>query len=282
MDKKWTIDPLLLGEGAYGVVVFPGPKNINNEGRSINYLNRPAKIMTNKYKFNKSVNNAKTIKRLSNVKYNFQPYKRKFTKKNLPRNIRNMNIFEWINNDDEIYLAHMPYLGESIFKIKKSPILKNKILQIPVSVYMRNILKLFKTIKDFSDKGYTHGDLHSGNVLIHPNTGEMHIIDFDMFGSSNNSPDYDLDFRLQYALRTLFTDILNTPQYQEFGQFIMEDIIPKMKSDSIQEIIDSIQTFIDTHSTYTSLNLMYLRPKAGGKRLRKSKRKTQKGGKAYH
>lgn len=274
MERK--LKPLLLGKGAHGIVVFPGLKNINNEGRTINYLNRPAKIMTNKLSFNKSVNNAKTIRRLSNIKYNFQPYKRQYTKKNLPHNLRNMNIFEWTNNDDEIYLAHMPYLGESIFKIKNSTVLKNKILQIPVSVYMREILQLFKTIKELNDKGFTHGDLHYGNILIHPTTGQIHIIDFDMFGNSDNSPDYDLDYKLQHTLRTLFTDILNTPQYQEFGRFILEDIIPKMKSDSIQELIDLIQTFIDKHSTYTSHNLMYLRSKAGGKWLRKSKRKTQK------
>ncbi len=182
-----TSNPDVLGKGVYGTVISPGPKNTNKSGRNINYGARPVKIMTNKTSFNKAAKTARNIKRFPNLKYNFVPYERKFTIKNLPPEIQTQIGFESYGPEKPVYLAHMPYLGESIDKISRTPILKEKYSAIPVYVYMNEILKLFKTIKELNDAGYMHYDLHPGNILINPDTGEINIIDFDLFTEIDNS-----------------------------------------------------------------------------------------------
>jgi hypothetical protein len=182
-----TSNPDVLGKGVYGTVILPGPLNKNKSGRNINYKNRPVKIMTSKNSFNKSVRNAEKIKRFSNLKYNFVPYEREFTIKNLPPEVQAKVGIESYGPEKPVYLAHMPYLGESINKISETPLLKEKYSAIPVYVYMNEILKLFKTIKELNNAGYMHYDLHPGNILINPDTGEINIIDFDLFTEIENS-----------------------------------------------------------------------------------------------
>lgn len=170
----------VLGKGAFGTAVLPGPPNADPQtGEPIHYRRRPVKMMTHKPSYNKSVTNAEQMRSVRHIKYNFVPYKSHIKVGNLSPNLREQ-YFKGQSNNTPIYLAHMPHLGESIWKIKNSPELLEKISSIPVTIFMKEILKLFETIKDLADKGLHHNDLHSNNILINPDTGEINIIDFDL------------------------------------------------------------------------------------------------------
>jgi hypothetical protein len=179
LPKFHNWKPAVLGKGAFGTAVLPGPPNTDpTTGQSKSYRRRPVKMMKNEVSFKKSIQNAEKVRSFPHIKYNFVPYQSHIKVSNLPNNLR--ASYQGQPNNTQLYLAHMPHLGEAILKISNSPELLEKISLIPVTIYMREILKLFQTIKGFADAGYAHNDLHANNVLINPDTGEINIIDFDL------------------------------------------------------------------------------------------------------
>ncbi len=173
ISQPWQ--PKIIGQGISGIVVSPAPYNIDKKGRPINYSNKIAKIMHDKNEFNNSVKYSIELKnKLPTLKQEFIPYQRQFKLNNLPLNDKN----EILRGNIPYYVARMDYLGESIKDIIQFDDIKQKLNKIPVEIIIKQIIKVYKLLKEFRDAGFFHNDLNEGNILINPNNGEINIIDF--------------------------------------------------------------------------------------------------------
>jgi len=184
-DKDYKV----LGKGSYGIIVSPAVNNINDTGKIQKFPDMVTKIMTKRSEFRNALRATESIQTdVPSLSLNFIPYTKKYSAsnfKNIPE-IANYLNKQRVRNTNNVYLARMPNLGHSCRDIFKNPELYRKYRELGTEVYCREILKLFKIVKDIKDARYVHADIRETNVMCNINTGILTIIDFDWFRGFNS------------------------------------------------------------------------------------------------
>jgi len=191
-------DRYILGKGTFGAVVYPAIENINEKGNPLPIDNsKVTKIMKKEHEFLEADRIAKTIKKkVPSLELEFTPYRRTFRVSNFKTTkVYNyhtdkkgkypFNFYSYLKQDkkntNKVFLARMPYLGEDCLRISLNPILCAEYGKRGVGVYCREILKLFRIVKDIKDAGFVHADIRELNLMCNVYTGTLTIIDFDWF-----------------------------------------------------------------------------------------------------
>jgi len=105
----------------------------------------------------------------------------RITKNDVPFNVlkeyKSLNSdFSFMRNNQPIPALSMPYLGVDLFTyIEKRP------FALPEELYLDQCHKLLQQTYRLFRSGYSHGDIHSENIVF--DGTEITIIDFDIFGT---------------------------------------------------------------------------------------------------
>jgi serine/threonine protein kinase len=76
----------------------------------------------------------------------------------------------------------MPDLGVSVGTADTK---KGDLRRVPIPVIIDQIIKVLKQVQTLQHNNYIHGDIRETNVMIHPTTGTITIIDFDLLKPAN-------------------------------------------------------------------------------------------------
>ena len=104
-------------------------------------------------------------------------YKHSYKVKNMPANLQS-TVLNGKAPNNNVFPVRMPDLGVDL-SMSSLARTYNEIRKRPVSVILRQTLKLLQQVKHIKDEGYIHGDIRAVNVMIRPDTGVMTLIDFD-------------------------------------------------------------------------------------------------------
>jgi serine/threonine protein kinase len=186
----------ILGEGTYGKVIpastFLNPDLgkevfVNNTGikndNVVKIFKRP--FPKDERNYRKTITAYETVRDSLNANNGFRlnPYK----------NLKGKNIqattkarLGITNNEKDIYAVRMPNLGHSIWDVVNDDGIKDIIRTISFPMILRQIVKVLQQLHGLEDAGYIHGDIRETNIMIHPITGTITIIDFDLLQTSSD------------------------------------------------------------------------------------------------
>lgn len=175
----------LLGAGGFGVVVQPALAFPNTVPDPENAPNNVTKIMFARKPYNRVVKLIPTVKGLfKNAGHRTTPSATAHTFDALPAslqsNIRKKKGFKSVEPDADMYTLRMPYLGIDVHNLveEKKPG-GREIRNRSVLVVLDQVVKLIGQINTLVENGYIHGDVRDTNIMVHPLTGAMTLIDFD-------------------------------------------------------------------------------------------------------
>ena len=175
----------LLGAGGFGVVVQPALAFPNTVPDPENAPNNVTKIMFRRTGYNRVVKVLPTVKSLlKNAGHRTTPSATVHTFNALPAslqsNIRKKRGFQSVEPDADIYTLRMPYLGIDVHELVEEMKQGGKeIRNRPVLVVLDQVVKLISQINTLVENGYIHGDVRDTNIMVHPLTGVLTLIDFD-------------------------------------------------------------------------------------------------------
>lgn len=166
----------LLGKGTYGAVFSPALPN-RVDDKNVAYPNNVTKLFHDKYDYNAMMERMNTVRSImgENVGH---PYARNYKKSNL-RNVA-PRIYKELkdrDNNENVHLMRMPYLGYDARYIDEYG------YDFPKRTLLEQISKLIHQTKTIASHNYIHGDIRAPNLMIHPDTGVVTIIDYDWFMS---------------------------------------------------------------------------------------------------
>ena len=169
----------VLGKGSYGCVFEPALSNKNNTNTVREFPGEVTKVFYQKSAYNKAIRNKNILPLLGpNAVYPISGYKRKIVASNIARKTRrNCNIP--YNDGETMYGIHMPNLGISIASLPRNIIAIDMLRQLPYKTLFGQFRKLMKQILNLRERHFVHGDVRETNILIHPEHGNMTLIDFD-------------------------------------------------------------------------------------------------------
>jgi serine/threonine protein kinase len=192
--------------------------------------------------------------RMNTYKHNYKP-------KNLPKTIQNKcNMF----NEEPMWVSRMPHLGISIADIHEN---KELLRRIPFQIIVQQIFKLLQQVKALKDAEYIHGDIRQTNVMIHPHSGTMTIIDFDWLlpkteflhsyplGFYSNPPEslirQELDDNSRNTDR-FFMNLVGDPDRRDLARKYIKYYLQLLVSDNfeIKTIHDLKPFLLDTMKVY--------------------------------
>jgi serine/threonine protein kinase len=170
MAKSYKI----RGKGTFGCVVEPALPN-RIEGHWVQHPTNVSKLFHRKENVKKATRNSKVV--TSMLETNAHRSTRQITWRgaNFPPSTQaNCNL----DPNAPLYSLRMPNLGISIKDLAKKD---ERIQAIPVRTLFEQFLALMEQVQTIQARNYVHGDIHIGNILIHPKTGVCTMIDFDWF-----------------------------------------------------------------------------------------------------
>ncbi len=179
-DEKSNNNYKILGEGAYGVVFRPSFKNEGDEKNDPSPDN-VTKLFYEKENYNNILRKRNILSTVFPKNQLFRPYRRTMKAKNLPRRIKNAT---WFENDSNVWMVHMPYLGKSLkelFIMDKEYAYFETIRHIPIWRILEQITILLSTTAKLAGIQHVHGDIHLGNIMFRMEDATMYLIDFDHF-----------------------------------------------------------------------------------------------------
>lgn len=164
-----------IGKGSYGCAMSPALPNRGANGAWVQYPSNVTKVFFEKKDKNKIMQKQPIIQSLFQNnghrinEYAFKNYKGY----HLPLTLRNnCNI----SDNQELNAVRMPNLGVSI---ADSSAVRAQLQALPIRTLLEQIRKLFVQLQNLQAGSYIHGDIRETNIMIHPDTGAMTIIDFD-------------------------------------------------------------------------------------------------------
>lgn len=184
----------ILGRGAYGSIIKPAlPNLVRNdvtlypENVTKLFYNAPNTSKLEQFvsilKADKQANfSPEMIHRYSVYKYHYpyrsnNIYSSSFLQQSYPKIPDNIELHP--------FLLRMPYLGYSFIDIVSNKFGNkqqvSKWTQEHFPIICEQIMECLKVLRSIKHAGYIHGDIRETNVMIHPNAGEMTIIDYDWF-----------------------------------------------------------------------------------------------------
>jgi RIO-like serine/threonine protein kinase len=148
-------------------------------------------------------------------------------------------------------------LGIDIFGLHHSPGAIEQLRNIPFHKLYYQFFKLFAQTYSLGKHGYIHYDIRDTNVMVHPKTGEINIIDFDLMRTFYRA-DYELktggDVKYQHPPECLMyvnSDIIENPAETE-------DMLVLTRTDSIsREMHKESAKRVDVFRKYRSDLLKY-------------------------
>lgn len=182
MEDKYGI----AGKGSFGIIIGPALPNINNNDNQIDFPENITKIYANRNNYRNALNTSRKIKQLiPSLNINTNPYKRRYTIKNLPNSIKK-NVKNYLkeknselNNNANLPILRMPNLGYDAGVINNNPELYRTLRQLPFRKICLEMYKCMNVVKAINAAGYIHGDIRETNLLFNLNNATMTIIDFD-------------------------------------------------------------------------------------------------------
>ena len=229
-ERKAHISPesRVLGKGSYGCVIQPAlPNHIGSEW--IEHPKNVTKLFKDPTFQRKAVSNSRKIaKVMENDAYVATP-QIAYQASNFSPNIQsNCNL----SPNSYAYAARMPNAGISIASL---PGFEAYFASIPVRIILEQCKKLFEQVQILLKNNTVHGDLHAGNVMVHPETGMFTLIDFDWylpkdeffhkynsvngFGHYSNPPESLLMFSLtQWIILPIGPPSMESPKMEQYIQ----------------------------------------------------------------
>lgn len=232
---KLSKDTKFIAAGTEGCVLKPALPNLNNDNNWKEYPNSVTKLYTKPFYIEKAIKDSETIyDLLKNSTHQVHQYKYKgYTGKNIPPAIQAKC---GIDSATSIYPLRMPDLGTDIQHIQNH---YREYRNIPVSVFLNQLLKVFKQVQTLQEKGYIHGDIRETNIMANPKTGVLTLIDFgwlypkeeffkhygDGLGFYNNPPESLLFRDLHILLKarnpeTTIFQIFASKRYIKFMDYV--------------------------------------------------------------
>ena len=86
------------------------------------------------------------------------------------------------NDNSDLPIIRMPYLGINLEDATEDANI-TRTRDIPISILIIQCYQLMKQIDKIRKKQMRHGDIKIDNIMIHPESGKMTLIDFDLFGN---------------------------------------------------------------------------------------------------
>lgn len=182
-DEKSNNDYTALGEGSYGLVFHPALPNQENNGKRVDYPTHVGKLFFEEDDYRHLMNKTNALSDIFPSYQLPQSYRRSFTVKNLPRKLRNhLNVS--LSNNDPVYVSRIPYLGrslEDLIGLNRNYGTLAAVRQCPIWKILREITKLLSYTYKMTEKGYLHGDISLGNIVLDEKECKIYLIDFDWF-----------------------------------------------------------------------------------------------------
>lgn len=243
-----------VAKGSYGCVVKPAlPNRANNSESWIQYPNHVTKLFFDKNDMKKASKNSKRVYTLlgHNKGHKTHKYKHKYRSSNIPNNIRTRCAK--IGANVPLYPLRMRNLGNDFWDLEKESKYK-KYRLLPVSVILDQILKIMKQIQILVNNGLIHGDVRETNLLIHPKTGTMTLIDFDLlYPSETYYDEVHLGFYCHPPETLLYED------FKEFLNASPADVDALLAS---REIDTQLDKYAKHHTAFRFAQPEYLDRKA--------------------
>jgi len=231
-----------LGAGGFGVVIKPALPNTNEAGVLHEYPDNVTKLFIERRNRDKILTLAPLLNRIMgpNEGHRINTYRKAYKGRNVPESSRRKLGIRESNN---VYPIRMPDLGVSIHDLYDR---RQDLRKIPVTTILGQVVKVLKQVQTLQASGYIHGDIRDTNVMIHPATGIITIIDFDLlrpvdefrrrtsFGMYNNPPELVLLFpdRIDSYVASFYKWFTFVQELFEGPAFIleMEDVIEKVQA----------------------------------------------------
>lgn len=172
-----------VAKGAYGCIIKPALPNIRNNEWQL-YPKNVTKLFFEKDDMKKAYNDSKAMYKLlgRNKGHKTHKYKYNYRASNLPNAVRTRCKKIRSGSRTKLYPLRMPNLGLDVWNIESK---YKKYRNIYVGTILDQILKVMKQIETLSTKGLIHGDVRETNIMIHPDTGVITLIDFDLLYPSD-------------------------------------------------------------------------------------------------
>jgi hypothetical protein len=178
--KKGSVPPIdseYIKAGTFGCAIKPALPNRINEDEWIYFPNDITKLFYKETNADKSYKNSDALyKQFHNSGHKAYRYEYKhFKGSNLPETTRKHCR---VNTNQPLYPLRMPNLGYDMENPKKH---REEFSKLPVGIILQQILKLMTQVHQIYKSDHIHGDIREPNIMIHPVSGTMTLIDFDWF-----------------------------------------------------------------------------------------------------
>lgn len=171
-------DTKFLGKGSFGFTLKPALPNKGEDGEWKQFNDTITKVFFDKKVRNNTLEKAAKIVSITGnerqilTKYTYNNYK----KTNLPVGLQGLRMPE------KLPLIRMPYLGVDLsIKNLNKPELLAKFRSLPIERILEQIQEKLIQVQKIMKAGFIHGDIRGPNIVANPDTGDITIIDFDLF-----------------------------------------------------------------------------------------------------
>ena len=249
-----------VAKGSYGCVIKPAlPNRANNSESWTQYPNSVTKLFFDKDDMKKAYTNSQTVYNLlgRNNGHKTQKYRHKYRSSNIPNNVRTR--CKKIGNNVKLYPLRMKNLGNDFWGLERDDKYK-KYRTIYVGTFLDQILKVMKQIQILVHRGMIHGDVRETNLMIHPETGIITLIDFDLL--------YPVDEYFDEMSLGFYCHTPETLLYADFKNFLNAsdaEIDTMLESRSIDS---KLEKYAKHHSAFQFAKSKYLNRKAGKSALK--------------
>jgi hypothetical protein len=226
-----------IRHGSFGCVVEPALPNEDETGW-VEFPTQVSKLFRNKRNYMTALNRTRKAQSLMgyNSGHQLNTYQHDYkTADAIPNTIRRQCTFE---EGEPMYVTRMPHLGVSFWDVDTY---STELRQIPIQTILQQIYKLLTQVQSLHVAEYIHGDIRQTNVMIHPKTGVMTLIDFDwLLPADEYLQSYPLGFYsnppeclLAKELRTEIDGTTNIPtQMDQYMRKLLE--IPERREMSLR------------------------------------------------
>jgi thiamine kinase-like enzyme len=266
-----VINSQYIKAGTFGCAIKPALPNRINTDEWVYFPENITKVFYKEEDAEKAYKISDTLyKKFRNSGHKAYKYEYKnFKGSNLPENTRKKCR---VHTNEPLYPLRMPNLGYDMEKPEKH---KEDYINLPVDKILEQILKLMTQVYQIYQSDHIHGDIRETNVMIHPVTGSMTLIDFDWYfptdlffdnyheylGFYNNPPEAilgkyitrikdsrDIDVTIRSILNKRALNVVNT--YIKFHQFKYQNtplINDHITYDRIEEILNQSYIYFITN-----------------------------------
>ena len=249
-----------VAKGAYGCVIKPAlPNRANNYEGWTQYPNNVTKLFFKKTNMKKAYKNSQTMYNLlgRNNGHKTMKYRHKYRSSNISNNVRTR--CKKIGRNVKLYPLRMKNLGNDFWALDKDKKYK-KYRTIYVGTLLDQILKVMKQIQILVGRKLIHGDVRETNLMIHPETGTITLIDFDLLHPADAYFDkVSLGFYCHPPETFLYND------FKYFLNATSAEIDAKLDR---REMDSKLEKYSKHHSRFQFAKHQYLHRKAGKSQLK--------------